>query len=83
MTPPNITVGQRAGPNIIEYDSEDTTQQLRDKIKGKGKKKKEKETTAKKTSMWKEIKHTTEHWVGQRIDTQHGILSNRCTSNRY
>ena len=46
MTPPNITGGQRVGPNIIEDDSETTTQQLRDKIKEKIK-----ETTAQKTSM--------------------------------
>ena len=35
VTPPNIPGGQRVGPNIIEDDSETTTQQLRDKIKGK------------------------------------------------
>ena len=33
VTPPNIPGGQRVGPNIIEDDSELTTQQLRDKIK--------------------------------------------------
>ena len=38
VTPPNIPGGQRVGPNIIEYESEDTAQQLRDKIKGKVKK---------------------------------------------
>ena len=37
VTPPNIPGGQRVGPNIIEDDSEDTTQKLRDKIKEKGK----------------------------------------------
>ena len=37
MTPPNIPGGQMVGPNIIEYDSETTTQKLRDKIKGKDK----------------------------------------------
>ena len=37
VTPPNIKGGQRLGPNIIEDDSEDTAQQLRDKIKEKGK----------------------------------------------
>ena len=77
VTPPNIPGGQRVGPNIIEDDSEDTSHQLIHKIKEKGK-----ETTAQKTSMWKEIRHTTDHWVGQHIDIQHGILSNRCTSNR-
>ena len=35
VTPPNIPGGQRVGPNIIEDDSEDTTQQLRDNIKEK------------------------------------------------
>ena len=34
-TPPKIPGGQKVGPNIIEDDSEDTTQQLRDKIKEK------------------------------------------------
>ena len=38
MTPPNIPGGQRVGPNIIEDDSEDSEQQLRDKIREKGKK---------------------------------------------
>ena len=38
VTPPNIPGGQRVGPNIIEDDSENTTQQLRDKMKEKGKK---------------------------------------------
>ena len=37
MTPPNIPGGQRVGPNIIEDDSEDAAQQLRDKIREKGK----------------------------------------------
>ena len=37
LTPPNIPGGQRVGPNIIEDDSETTTQQLRDKIKRKDK----------------------------------------------
>ena len=37
VTPPNIPGGQRVGPNIIEDDSETTTQQLRDKIKVKNK----------------------------------------------
>ena len=37
VTPPNIQGRQRVGPNIIEDDSEDTTQKLRDKIKEKGK----------------------------------------------
>ena len=37
VTPPNITGGQRVGPNIIENDSETTTQQLRGEIKGKDK----------------------------------------------
>ena len=45
VTPPNIPGGQRMGPNIIEDDSETTTQQIRDKIKIKIK-----ETTAQKTS---------------------------------
>ena len=38
LTSPNIPGGQRVGPNIIEDDSEDTTQQLRDNIKEKIKK---------------------------------------------
>ena len=38
VTPSNITGGQRVGPNIIEDDSETTTQQLRDKMKEKRKK---------------------------------------------
>ena len=38
VTPPNIPGGQRVVPNIIEDDSEDTAQQLRDKIKEKRKK---------------------------------------------
>ena len=38
VTPPNIPGGQREGPNIIEDDSEDTEQQIRDKIKEKRKK---------------------------------------------
>ena len=46
VTPPNIPVGQRVGPNIIEDDSETTTQNLRNE-----KKIKTKETTAQKTSM--------------------------------
>ena len=33
MTPPNISGGQKLGPNIIEDDSETTTKQLREKIK--------------------------------------------------
>ena len=33
VTPPNIPGGHRVGTNIIEDDSEDTTHQLRDKIK--------------------------------------------------
>ena len=37
VTPPNIPGGQRLGPNIIEDDSEDAVQQLRDKIREKGK----------------------------------------------
>ena len=37
VNPPNIPVGQRVGPNIIEDDSETATQQLREKIKGKDK----------------------------------------------
>ena len=37
MTPPNIPGGQRLGPNIIEDESEASTQQLRDKMKEKGK----------------------------------------------
>ena len=37
VTPPNITGGQRVGPNIIEDDIETTTQQLREKIKENGK----------------------------------------------
>ena len=37
VTPPKIPGGKRVGPNIIEDDSEDTAQQLRDKIKKKGK----------------------------------------------
>ena len=37
VTPPKIPGGQRVGPNIIEDDSETTTQQLREKIKGKDK----------------------------------------------
>ena len=37
VTPPSIPGGQRVGPNIIEDDSETTTQQLRDKTKGKDK----------------------------------------------
>ena len=77
VTPPNISGGQRVGPNMIEDYSEDTAQQLRDKIKGKVKRNNRPEN-----SMWKEIKHTTEHWVGQRIDIQQEILSNKCTSNR-
>ena len=35
MTPPNIPVVQRVGPNIIEDDSEDAVQQLRDKKREK------------------------------------------------
>ena len=35
VTPPNIPGGQRVGPNIIEDDSEDTTQQLKETIKEK------------------------------------------------
>ena len=35
VTPPNIPGGQRVGPNIIEYDSETKTQQIRDKTKEK------------------------------------------------
>ena len=38
VTPPNIPGEQRLGPDIIEDDSETTTQQLRDKIKIKDKK---------------------------------------------
>ena len=37
VTPPNIPGGQRVGPNIIEDDSETTTQKLREKMKEKGK----------------------------------------------
>ena len=37
VTPPKIPGGQRVGTDIIEDDSEDTAQQLRDKIKEKGK----------------------------------------------
>ena len=37
VTPPNIPGGQRVGPNIIEDDSETTTQKLRNKIKRKHK----------------------------------------------
>ena len=33
VAPPNIPGGQRVGPNIIEDDSETTTQNLRNKIK--------------------------------------------------
>ena len=33
VNPPNIPGGQRVGTNIIEDDSEDTAQQLRNKIK--------------------------------------------------
>ena len=66
VTPPNIPGEQRVGPNIIEDDRETSTQNLRNKIKIKIK-----ETTAQKTSMWSEIRHTTDHWVGQRIDIQH------------
>ena len=35
VTPPNIPGGQRVRPNIIEDDSETTTQQLRNKMKEK------------------------------------------------
>ena len=35
VTPPNIPGGQRVGPNIIEDDSETTTQQLRGRNKRK------------------------------------------------
>ena len=37
VTPPNITGGQRVGPNIIEDDSETTTQKIRNKTKRKHK----------------------------------------------
>ena len=37
VTPPNIPGGQRMGTNIIEDDSEDAAQQLRDKTREKGK----------------------------------------------
>ena len=37
VTQPNIPVGQRVGPNIIEDDREDATQKLSEKIKEKGK----------------------------------------------
>ena len=37
VPPPNIPGGKRVGPNIIEDDSEDAAQQLRDKIREKGK----------------------------------------------
>ena len=37
VTPPKVPRGQRVGPNIIEDESEDSTQQLRDIIRGKGK----------------------------------------------
>ena len=33
VTPPNFLGGQRVRPNFIEDDSEDTAQQLREKIK--------------------------------------------------
>ena len=46
VTPPNIPGEQRVGPNIIEDDSETSTQNLRNKIKIKIK-----EITAQKTSM--------------------------------
>ena len=45
VTPPNIPGEQRVGPNIIEDDSETTTQNLRNRMK------KNKQTTAQKTSM--------------------------------
>ena len=35
VTPPNIRGGQRVGTNIIDDDSETTTQLLRDKMKEK------------------------------------------------
>ena len=37
VDPPNIPVGQRVGPNIIDDDIENAGQQLRDKIREKGK----------------------------------------------
>ena len=77
VIPPNIPGGKRVGPNSIEDDSEAATEQLRDKIKEKGKR-----YNRPGNFNVEEIKHTTNHWVGQRIDIQHGILSNRCTSNR-
>ena len=46
VTPPNIPGEQRVGPNIIEDDSETTTQNLRNENKIKIK-----ETTAQKNSM--------------------------------
>ena len=65
------------GPNSIEDDSENIAPKLREKIKEKGKR----DNRPQKSNVKKEIKHTTDHWVGQRINIQHGILSNRCTSN--
>ena len=76
MTPPNIPVVQRVGTNIIEDDSEDAVQQLRDK-----KREKVKRDNRPETQMRKEIKHTTDRWIAQRVDIQHGILSNRYTEN--
>ena len=33
VTPPNIPVGLRVGPNIVEDDSEDAAQKLSEKIR--------------------------------------------------